>query len=191
MSASAPGFAPEIRPVTRRAKLRSATLALHAQLDAKFLPETLSDRSRYSQFLCASALALVPIERSLERSGIARQFADWSQRQRTPYLFADLAALGMICPVVPESRDLDLSAAFGAMYVLEGSRLGAQVLLRRVAVSGDFAMRSATHYLRANDPNLWRTFLAQLESSTLICDEEQLIVGACDAFNLFLRAFDE
>jgi hypothetical protein len=52
------------------------------------------------------------------------------------------------------------------MYVLEGSRLGAQVLLQAVAGSSDAAVTAATAYLRHGaGRHLWQSFLALLATA--------------------------
>ena len=78
----------------------------------------------------------------------------------------------------------------GAMYVLEGSRLGAKYLLRIVAGCGEPQVAAATNYLEhGNGLPLWRTFLERLEREAVTPDgEAELISGAQRAFAMFARA---
>ena len=55
---------------------------------------------------------------------------------------------------------------FGALYVLEGSRLGAKLLVPDLLAGGSTRVRAATRYLRHGEGHrLWQSFLAHLESS--------------------------
>lgn len=81
-----------------------------------------------------------------------------AERQRLALLEADLAALGSPAHALPLAPPLALAGvpeALGALYVLEGSTLGGQVLARRLApVSG-----GALRYLRGHGEAtgaLWR-----------------------------------
>jgi hypothetical protein len=58
---------------------------------------------------------------------------------------------------------------FGVVYVLEGSRLGAKVLVRRLLASPDLQKTRAMRYLRHGEGlPLWRTFVERLESSAAV-----------------------
>ena len=77
----------------------------------------------------------------------------------------------------------------GALYVLEGSRLGAQVLLRRVDQSGDHSVLEARHFLRGSDPTLWVTFLRTLEDTSAPIDVDEMVGAARETFELIYAAF--
>jgi heme oxygenase len=119
----------------------------------------LTDRTDYGQFLVAHAAALIPIEESLERAGASRLFQDWTDRRRSRLLLQDLAGLDLPVPDIDQAPSYASDAeAIGGLYVLEGSRLGAAVLVRRV---GDHLPRA---FLGAKSgPGDWRRFLAGLE----------------------------
>jgi len=80
------------------------------------------------------------------------------------------------------------------MYVLEGSRLGAHILLKRVSQSTDLVVAATTAYLgHGAHQQLWRSFLVMLErhGATLkktLSREEDVINGAQQAFALFAQA---
>ena len=75
--------------------------------------------------------------------------------------------------------------------MLEGSRLGARVLLNQVLASNNDAVRNASAYLRHGQPNLWPTFLQQLEQHEAADDQTQTVSGAVYAFTMFIRAFSQ
>jgi heme oxygenase len=74
------------------------------------------------------------------------------------------------------------------LYVLEGSRLGGRLLLRRTLANPDPQVRSATRYLgHGGGRDLWRPFLEQLEASTAVAAApDTAIAGAREAFALFI-----
>lgn len=117
--------------------LRSATAGAHERLDALYARFDLARADGYAAFLRAHAAALLPVEAWLDRAGAAGIVSDWATRRRAASLYADLAAMG---EAVPPSRPFAAAATrpalAGALYVVEGSRLGGRYLAR--AVPADF-----------------------------------------------------
>lgn len=116
-----------------RAQLRLATADCHRRVDTVFSAADLGELSSYADFLRAQAAALLPVEEALEDAGAASLFADWPSRRRGALLVADLAGLGF-APPAPVGRPwlATPAQAIGALYVLEGSRLGGALLKRSV-----------------------------------------------------------
>lgn len=85
--------------------------------------------------------------------------------------------------------ELKPAQAFGALYVLEGSRLGSKVLLGFTRSSADQTVRAATRYLSANDAALWRTYLSTLEDESIALRDDDLVQGARFAFKRYLEAY--
>jgi heme oxygenase (biliverdin-IX-beta and delta-forming) len=173
-----------------REKLKAATAPAHRALDARFGAFDLTGVAGYRRFLEASAAALLPLESALERAGIADLFADWPQRARRAAIAADLDRIGGVARPLPAMAPMGRRDMLGAMYVLEGSRLGAKYLLRAVIGAGEPQIAAATSYLRhGNGLPLWRTFLETLEREPVTPDgEAEMISGAQRAFAMFARA---
>ena len=166
-----------------RSLLRTATHAQHRALDQQLAGLDLARSDCYRSFLEASAAAVVPLEARLDASAVSDHFPDWPQRRRAELLCEDIAALGgKIVPLQLAAAPLSTAAMFGVLYVLEGSRLGARVLLQRVPPS-----IRARRYLSAGDTTLWPTFLASLETTTL--EVEIALQAAVRTFGLFQQAF--
>jgi heme oxygenase len=166
-----------------RFRLRSATQASHERVDLLFSRADLGDRESYGRFLTAQAAAHVPIERALTLADAATLLADWPQRRRASLLIADLTALDLPVPpgaAVPEFNHP--AAVLGAMYVLEGSRLGGSILSRRVPA------HLPTRFLRGDEPSLWREFIHVLDAR--LRDEEDLAIAATAATDVF-AAFED
>ncbi len=118
-------------------------------------------------------------------------FANWSGRLRSHALRSDLDALGGCFRLTRTAPIEDEAAAFGTLYVLEGSRLGGQVLARMAGESDDRTVRGATRYFRHGEKaGLWRSFVEALEASPGVrARPEQAQDAARDAFAAFEAAF--
>ena len=175
---------------TLRSILRDATAAEHACLDAQLGALDLCKAAGYRRFLEINAAALLPLEQALVRAGVRRVLPDWDDRARTRAILTDLSRLGgrprpLDVPELP-----DRFAVLGILYVLEGSRLGAASLLRKVCQCSDPDVSGNTAFLShgAGRP-LWPSFLAILESHAgELADEEDIVEPVRRAFSLFTRA---
>lgn len=188
-----PPAASPTSPSPVRDLLRSATSDCHAEVDARFSPMVAGDQPRYGEFLSASATALWPLERALRAANVEDILPDWTERSRSAALRADLADLGIPAPAATAAPKIkDDAFLFGVLYVLEGSRLGAKLLTRRVLAEGTPSMHRATRYLRHGDGKpFWQTFLSRLESSIAVRRSPKCAVaGAIAAFACFAGRSD-
>lgn len=168
--------------------LRTATADLHAEVDARFSDAFKGDVSDYSSFLSALVAALAPLERALESAGIHAAVPDWEERRRASLLLDDLHTLGAAPPREIDPPSVDGEARqLGIVYVLEGSRLGGKLLLRRALGHADSRVRAATRYLsHGAGRDLWSSFLVCLEGSSAVTDApDEAVAGARAAFALF------
>jgi heme oxygenase (biliverdin-IX-beta and delta-forming) len=171
-----------------RCRLRDATAEAHERVNALFGAHELTFRPDYRWFLEANAAALLPLERALVEAGGERLFHDWELRSRSNAILQDLAQVGGTAPPLQLDYQLNDDAIIGAMYVLEGSRLGAKVLVKRVTQSDDPAVAQATAYLRHGEGlSLWRNFVDTLERFRTRRDSD-VIGGAHATFAFFERA---
>jgi heme oxygenase len=166
--------------------LRQATTDHHNRLDIAFGRLIRTGCTGYRAFLIASARALWPLEEALAVAGADTILTDWSERSRSAALRHDLLELDVESPRPLRHPVIDGDAfMLGALYVLEGSRLGARVLVRELP-----ADQPATRYLRHGEHRrFWQSFLLRLEQS----DEARAspgtaIAGAETAFSWFAAA---
>ena len=148
----------------------------HHRVDELFSHFSLDSPSDYGAFLQAHARALAPLE------AVARPASS-----RLPQLTEDLAALGLPVPE-PLAIDGHGSEAFrwGALYALEGSRLGGAMLERRVAPGLPRAYLSCVH-----DRGGWIAFQQSLDAAAEEGGDawvDEAIRGAEAAFALFAAA---
>ena len=182
-----------LSPDSARSRLRAGVAAAHDQVDAGFSRFDLTRRDDYRRFLEIQAAVLLPWESALTDAGAGRLLPDWPRRLRGPALTADLADLGGRARPEPGPAPLNGDPAFllGALYTLEGSRLGARLLQRRAAASADPAVRSAGRFLGAGERGLWAAFLLVLEASPDVqARPEAALDGALRVFRNFAAALD-
>ncbi|WP_234419215.1 biliverdin-producing heme oxygenase [Sphingomonas sp. EC-HK361] len=170
-----------------RSALRHATSADHERVDAAFSRFDLASRDGYGAFLVAQAAAHLPVEAALDAAGVARVLPDWPQRRRGDRLRADLAAMGLepaaaepaagACIQALSAALADEAGMLGAVYVLEGSRLGG-VLLRRSVPDG-----LPVTFLEAGDSAAWRTLLVTLDER--LCSEQDINLAVSAAARVF------
>ena len=186
-----------------RAAVKAATDAVHERLDAELSDFDLADPREYGEFLLVHALALPGIERALKtgngHTGFAATCPGWNDGLRAGALLRDLEGMGLALPPplpiagfpVPPFpiAPLDGAQAWGAAYVLEGSRMGARVLARRARAGGASAVRANMRFLAAPSGLPWPRFLALMEVAVASTrDRERAIRGARAAFAAFSHA---
>ena len=106
------------------------------------------------------------------------------RRYRAPLILEDLARLGHatvppLCPTLPPLNTwLQL---LGAMYVMEGSTLGGQVIARMLAKAG---IEARTYFSGHGDQTgpLWKSFCQQLGETTTTADAETVVASAIHTF---------
>ena len=168
-----------------RFALKTATDDVHDRLDTLLSKLNLSDRGDYSTFLVTQARVLPAIEQALDSFGMGRIVEDWDEHRRSGLLEADLAELGR---AMPESLEIPAIAtvpqALGAAYVMEGSRLGGQMLKKSVGrgMPSSFLFPNGQ---KAAWPALVAALDENLESAPQL-DEAK--TAARRTFDLFLEA---
>ena len=136
--------------------LRNETASLHEQVEGQLdLPGSIRSLAEYKSLMERFYHLYRPLEGSLGR------FREWSQaginlaeRTHTPALAADLEALGVVPSKSADAEGERLpmltsfADALGALYVIEGSTLGSQYILPRVAEVLGSSMVGADAFFR-------------------------------------------
>lgn len=166
-------------PTSVRMMLRNATASDHDIVDGEFGRFDLTLTSSYTKFLVAHARVLGTIE-----GAVAGLWSPW--RARFPLLKTDLAELGIAVTEGSPLATKSLAGRWGALYVLEGSRLGGGILAGRVGAAMPKRYLSATH-----EAGSWRRFsqaLDDVDGSDSDVWRADAIVGAKLAFACFARS---
>lgn len=174
-----------------RALLRDACRGIHAQLDQQLSQVDFNDRAAYADMLSRMSGPVTALEGALTAGVAPVLFTNWAERLRTHALRKDVAAVGgrfaeHTAPAIESEAE-----ALGTLYVLEGSRLGGQVLARMACESRDPQVRDATRYfLHGARGGLWRSFLERLEQSPAVnAEPARATHAALAAFATFQGAF--
>ena len=117
--------------------LRQATAASHEALEQHLRLDADIDPARYARLLTGFHRFLAAWEPCVLAALPPRLHAWFRGRSRLPFLQHDLQHLGLPHPAPAPGDHLPpldgLPAAFGSLYVVEGSALGGQVIARRLA----------------------------------------------------------
>lgn len=163
-------------------RLRATTRSFHDVTDAEYSTFDLSDIDHYGRFLLAHARATSAAEAMLLADAA---LPAW--RTRTRLLADDLEKLGIAMPpplVFPGSTDDGWR--WGVLYVLEGSRLGGAVLLKRTRPGAPVGFLSARHL-----SGEWRGLLSAIDARSRALGPtwiDDATAGACACFQLYRRA---
>jgi len=165
--------------MSAHAIVKARTAAAHRRIDAAYSGFDLSHGDSYITFLQAHARVLPPIEAAL---GHGPNLPRW--RPRSALLSQDLVTFG-VYPSKPlvVSETLGIAEKFGLLYVLEGSRLGGRILLRRVGVGYSSHFLSAKHELGE-----WFAFTEALDARASAENADWLegvVAGANHGFQLY------
>lgn len=148
---------------TLRSSMRAATRDLHNALDARV--GDFESLSSYSHYVSATHAFRNTIEVEIAK------FPDigWGIPSLMPALNSDAADLDL--HITDPLRRLHLGsreAVAAALYILEGSSLGAKVLCGRAAKIGFSEKFGASHLARqVKEPGRWPRFLVWLEAAKL------------------------
>lgn len=164
-----------------REALRSATRDCHGRVDEIYSAAQLSDPVSYGNFLRAQAAAYLPVEAALDDAEIASLIEDWPARARGPLLAGDLAELGIESPPPVGSPAFSGRAEMlGALYVLEGSRLGGKLLKRSVPA------HLPTRFLGGGASASWQSLLSTMDNMLDTAQRIRRATGAArNVFSLF------
>lgn len=170
--------------------IHEATRDSHRRLDLALSWLDLAQPRYYAGFLRSQADALFPLENALEAGGIADILPDWPQRARSAALEQDLLAMKVSAAPLSAPCFDGPAQMLGATYVLEASRMGARVMLARLAQQPQSGSIETTTYLRHGfGKRFWPTFLSVLESHPAAqADTASVVKGAELAFAMFESA---
>lgn len=166
---------------TLRQTLMQGTRDLHERLDRGI--GALQSEGEYRRFLIGSHAFRAALEPALNPA------CGWQALQLAPTLRADLADLNLTpAPEPAAPRLAGIAAQAGALYVAEGSALGARLLYRRAQALGMGSAHGARHLAaQTSETRRWSRFLDWLEASG--ADPGQAMAAANAVFALALCAY--
>lgn len=182
---STPALPPAPAPIL--ARLRAETRPYHDALELSEFNRALAagtpGEAATRRFLGKMYGFLVPYEAAL-RAHAAALGPAWevAERQRAHLILADLQVPAGALPVCPAMPPLAaLPPLLGAMYVVEGSTLGGQVLARQLAKAGLDLGRYFTGYGALTGPR-WKSFCQLLGQAATPATEAAIVESAGATF---------
>tara|TARA_Y100000815_G_scaffold104650_1_gene93547 strand:+ start:26536 stop:27111 length:576 start_codon:yes stop_codon:yes gene_type:complete len=165
-----------------RTFLFQTTASLHHKVDNAFSLDRIVSRSGYSAMLLSHASVVPVVEAFVDATGHLGDLPQVDTRCRSGALRDDLAVLGLEMPASIDMSFLNSRAGVaGLMYVMEGSRLGATVIRRRLMQSG--AAFPTSFLSHGEGSGLWPSFLRWLNSTQW--SERELVDMRDNAIGLF------
>lgn len=159
-----------------RARLSQATHELHRLTDLAAGAFDLRAEAGLRGLLQFMAEGVSTVEAALDRAGVRQVLPEWDARRRTQLLREDGAEAGDRRSAAFASE----AEIWGALYVLEGSRLGARLMSRSAGGRSRFLASAASD-------GFWPEFLARLKAAhDRLLDPEGMERGARAAFAAFL-----
>lgn len=169
---------------SRRFALKRATDQAHTRVEGIIgAAGMFASLDGYRRYLAGTLAIRSHYEAVADASGAAEVWSRWPGRRVSGIVAQDLADLGgsAHAPDKKAIKVLTPSELLGALYVLEGSSLGARVLSKSVSAFGLSASHGARHlHAQAGEAAIWREFVDMLETSD---------VAPCHA--TAIRVFDD
>lgn len=175
-----------------RFTLRDLTRDHHERLDNKV--GTLESVPAYHRYLTGMHVFRTAVDSGLRSHAFPPAFDGWRPTLIADELQKDMADLSLrpaadAAPAIDVPGDL--SELVGMLYVLEGSTLGARILVKQAAALGFDAANGARHLARqTGDPASWGRFQAILESCADAIDMDKAAASARKIFDTAYRAFE-
>lgn len=152
----------------------------------------------YAGYLRVMAAVHEPVEGALARASHPAVAAVWrADMRRLDAVYRDLAALHASAPAPATPADVDLAdpiALLGALYVLEGARLGGVVLRRAVARALGRDEPDGFTYLSGGETGVrtrWARFGRRMNAALLADDQHRrATAGATATFAWIDRLID-
>lgn len=180
--------------------LKAETVAEHRAVESA-MPLMKQDVSfeEYRWFLEKMWGFLAPIEDQLWLiEALPEAVPDISSRWKAPLLYADLRACGLRlrdieklphCKQPPPTQDL--ASALGYLYVVEGSTLGGQILMRQLGSRLGVTAESGAAYLSSYGTDVgrnWNRFRDSMRAAVRTEDEvDQVVSAAHETFESLLN----
>ncbi|WP_167342839.1 biliverdin-producing heme oxygenase [Nonlabens sp. SY33080] len=167
--------------------LRSRTKELHEKLDKA--PHSIAifnqniSREYFLEILMLNYKAYLPIEKSLsmERQPISR----WIEHD-----YFELTQRDIHLPNI-ESISFTPLEMIGALYVVEGSLLGAAVIGKKLSENKnlDYNINSMQFYTSSNEERRarWKATLKLLKEDYSTSEMDEIVMGAIKTFNHFIN----
>lgn len=184
-------------------QLKSDTLANHQQLEKKLIAQLkgMQSPSDYIRILQVFYSYFGALEDKIDQFIGFDQLGDYADRRKTSSIKNDILSLQGDVPekAAPEHLpELDNAfQAFGALYVIEGSTLGGQVISKMISKQLTLASDEGLSFFKSYGENtmlMWERFKTVLENQANSQEEADVITQAANdtflKFRLWMEKMD-
>jgi len=190
-------------PANLREHLRLVTRDAHLRLEAEVdFDGRLTSLEVYRSFLESFFRFVRPVEAVLDALDLKTLSIDYSSRRKTSWIETDLRDLGHTSESLAQLQSFEELPeltepveALGAMYVLEGSSLGRQVMLTKLAERLNIRPDWAGHFFSGYGKQtgaMWQSFVAVLnEVGKTPRDARHIEAAALATFAAFEKCLGE
>lgn len=180
-------------------KLKETTKTAHIELEKVLVQKIKAIRHTddYLEILVYFYRFFAPLEKSIFPQ-VGTTFPDAAQRRKSEWIMEDIYHLKpshLPIPAYPETPQIDSQAkSIGALYVIEGSTLGGQVICKmisqRLGISTKAGFRFFTGY-EENTVTMWDNFKNYINGTKWSEEEEKELVDTANrTFALFRQSID-
>lgn len=182
-------------------ELRVATRAQHDRIEQLLLLDAPMPLPRYGAILVGFERFLTAWERELREAMPARLHGWLAARERLGFVRQDLTFLGALVPRLPAVAvprclpQRSAAAAFGSLYVIEGSALGGQVITPRLRRDLGLEPGRGASYFNGHGERtgaMWREFRlkAEAEIGDDAASRRQACCAATQTFEALIATFE-
>ncbi|GAA4092184.1 biliverdin-producing heme oxygenase [Mucilaginibacter panaciglaebae] len=170
-------------------KIKEATLQYHQQTEKVLVGKLKSMRSKrdYIDLLTLFYGYFGGLEKHIERYINASNLADYENRRKTSAIADDILTLGGAIPALTAEDQLpeidNYLKAFGALYVIEGSTLGGQIISKMVQQHLHIADGKGLSFFNSyggQTEQMWSSFKETLNGIAMTPQDEEMIIEAAN-----------
>lgn len=174
-------------------KIRRATQPMHEALDKTMTPhiESIQSTEEYIQLLTAFYGFFKPMYDKIDEHLQTSFLPDYGTRRKPVDILKNLVTLHYNYPIQIFSTNLPTiennAAAFGALYVLEGSTLGGLLIKKMIAAQTGLHDEQLSFFegYGKQTRERWNRFIDAVNALPTHSNEEQTIKAASDTFAQF------
>lgn len=174
------------RPAERSKRLTLATRETHDTLGEKVMGrDPFGSLTNYTHFATAQYLFLTELAALHIDPRLTQHIPNLPERCRAEQITADLIDLGveLPAPVTGAIKNLSKAQALGWVFVSEGSKLGAGVLIKQARLLGLSETHGARHMGEPAEGRgrNWKSFIEMLDAVELTPEEDTELEQAANA----------
>ncbi len=181
-------------------KLKHQTRDEHQMLEVKMIKQIklIADTSKYSEFLLLFYRFMNPLETQIDKELDPSFLSDYKLRRKSILLVQDLSRLQSSAEIFSYDEVIFITnnlEAIGALYVMEGSTLGGQIISKMINHQLGLEKIIPLDFFNGykNDTILmWQNFKIAMDQLKLNESEENIIIrSANNTFKRFSNLFDQ